>query len=62
MIPDIVVLGQRNHIISNDCLVHNMFDGDCIFVVLQGLDGSNRPLLQFGFRVKFYVDSHLLLR
>lgn len=28
----------------------------------QGLDSSGNPLLVLYFRVKFYVDSHLLIR
>lgn len=34
----------------------------CVFSPLQGMDGSGEPLLQFKFRVQFYVETHLLLR
>lgn len=34
----------------------------CVFSLLQGMDASDEPLLQFKFRVQFYVETHLLLR
>lgn len=33
-----------------------------VFSPLQGMDASGEPLLQFKFRVQFYVETHLLLR
>lgn len=33
-----------------------------LFSSLQGMDASGEPLLQFKFRVQFYVETHLLLR
>ena len=35
--------------------------GAC-FLSTQGMDSSDEPLLQFKFRVQFYVETHLLLR
>lgn len=32
------------------------------FFIPQGMDASDEPLLQFKFRVQFYVETHLLLR
>lgn len=33
-----------------------------VFSPPQGMDASGEPLLQFKFRVQFYVETHLLLR
>jgi hypothetical protein len=40
----------------------NVIKYKCLYLLLQGLDGSGKPSLTFYFRVQFYVDSPLLFR